>query len=230
MEMKKKLEEYAVVFTEHSNKLVEVLVCSIGENAARILVTRPHSKVAQENMDAFKQSWENQVCILTESVDDITSIDEFLAVSENNILEDVNKCVLALHEGSADTLDRTASGIQGRSNRVSNLVTAGMDNYDPCSSPPKEVNENDFIDASRLLYDGVREIRRAVFMNRADDDLDPEDVELDESYTFETRRKSSAHTDEHGVDEYPDISGITNAREAMAKMPGRRQTKNSAAS
>ncbi|CAG9577497.1 unnamed protein product [Danaus chrysippus] len=80
------------------------------------------------------------------------------------------------------------------------------------------LDENDFIDASRLVYDAVREIRRAVLMNRDEEDLDPEDVELDEHYTLETRSKSSAHTGEHGVDEYPDISGITNAREAMRKM------------
>nr|CAH7740291.1 unnamed protein product [Callosobruchus chinensis] len=267
----KEVEEYAVVFAEHSNKLVEVanLACSMSNNedgvkmvryaaaqidslcpevinAARILAARPRSKVAQENMEAFRQSWENQVRILTEAVDDITTIDDFLAVSENHILEDVNKCVLALQEGDADILDRTASGIRGRSNRVCNVVTAEMDNYEPCiytkrvleavkvlndqvmpkftqrvqvavqalgSNPPKEVDENDFIDASRLVYDGVREIRRAVLMNRADEDLDPEDVELDENYTLETRSKSSAHTGEH------DISGITTAREAMGKMP-----------
>lgn len=96
-------------------------------------------------------------------------------------------------------MDRTASGIRGRSNRVCSVVTAEMDNYEPCvytkrvleavkvlndqvmpkftqrvqvavqalgSNPPKEVDENDFIDASRLVYDGVREIRRAVLMNR----------------------------------------------------------------
>ncbi|XP_031335961.1 catenin alpha isoform X3 [Photinus pyralis] len=273
----KEVEEYALIFTEHSNKLVEVanLVCSMSNNedgvkmvryaasqieslcpevinAARILAARPRSKVAQANMDAFKKSWENQVRILTEAVDDITTIDDFLAVSENHILEDVNKCVLALQEGDADTLDRTASGIRGRSTRVCNVVTAEMDNYEPCiytkrvleavkvlneqvmpkfgqrvavavsalsSNPTKEVDENDFIDASRLVYDGVREIRRAVLMNRADEDLDPEDVELDENYTLETRSKSSAHTGEHGIDEYPDISGITTAREAMGKMP-----------
>ena len=28
------------------------------------------------------------------------------------------------------------------------------------------LDENDFIDASRLVYDAVREIRRAVLMNR----------------------------------------------------------------
>lgn len=48
-------------------------------------------------------------------------------------------------------------------------------------------------------------------LSQADDELDPEDVEFDEHYT-ETRSKSSAHTGDHMVDEYPDISGITTAR------------------
>lgn len=110
-------------------------------------------------MDVFKDAWENQVRILTEAVDDITTIDDFLAVSgiylktlrvfhernslineifylvlffvENHILEDVNKCVLALQEGDADTLDRTAGAIRGRSSRVCNVVGAEMDNYEP---------------------------------------------------------------------------------------------------
>ena len=47
-----------------------------------------------------------QVRILTEAVDDIVTVDDFLAVSENHILEDVNKCCLALQEGDSETLDR----------------------------------------------------------------------------------------------------------------------------
>lgn len=50
-------------------------------NAARILAARPRVKVVQENMDVFRDAWENQVRILTEAVDDITTIDDFLAVS-----------------------------------------------------------------------------------------------------------------------------------------------------
>ncbi len=34
------------------------------------------------------------------------------------------------------------------------------------ANPPREVDENEFIDASRLVYDGVRDIRRAVLLNR----------------------------------------------------------------
>uniref|UniRef100_A0A2A4J5C0 Catenin alpha n=1 Tax=Heliothis virescens TaxID=7102 RepID=A0A2A4J5C0_HELVI len=51
------------------------------------------------------------------------------------------------------------------------------------------------------------------------EDLDTDtEFEPVEDMTMETRSRSSAHTGEHGVDEYPDISGITNAREAMRKM------------
>ncbi|XP_061381954.1 catenin alpha isoform X3 [Danaus plexippus] len=272
----KEVEEYALVFTEHANKLVEVanLVCSMSNNedgvkmvrhaagqiealcpqvinAGRVLAARCRSRVAQENASAFARAWEAAVRLLTDAVDDITTIDDFLAVSENHILEDVNKCVVALQEADPDGLERTAAAIRGRATRVCSVVTQEMDNYEPCiytkrvleavtvlrdqvmskfavrvdaavsalgGGAGSGLDENDFIDASRLVYDAVREIRRAVLMNRDEEDLDPEDVELDEHYTLETRSKSSAHTGEHGVDEYPDISGITNAREAMRKM------------
>ena len=82
-------------------------------------------------MDVFKGAWENQVRILTEAVDDIVTVDDFLAVSENHILEDVNKCCLALQEGDSETLDRIAGTIRGRSTRISDVVSAEMDNYEP---------------------------------------------------------------------------------------------------
>lgn len=252
------VEELAIVFNEHAGKLVEVanLACSMSNNeegvkmvrfaasqieticpqvinAARILAIRPKSKVAQENMDSFRDSWNNHVRILTEAVDDITTIDDFLAVSENHILEDVNKCVLALQESDADTLDRTAGAIRGRSARVCNVVTAEMDNYEPgvytervleavnClrdqimtnfaervsmavdilknaaatasnnqNGDKPVVDENEFIDASRLVYDGVREIRRTVLLNRTVEELDSEtEIEYEDNNTYETRSK-----------------------------------------
>ena len=50
-------------------------------NAARVLTARPRSKVALENMDVFKDAWERQVRLLMDAVDDITTINDFLAVS-----------------------------------------------------------------------------------------------------------------------------------------------------
>lgn len=43
----------------------------------------------------------------------------------------MNKCVIALQESDADTLDRTAGAIRGRSARVCNVVSAEMDNFEP---------------------------------------------------------------------------------------------------
>ncbi|KAK3609215.1 hypothetical protein CHS0354_035155 [Potamilus streckersoni] len=250
----KGVEEYAQVFAEHANKLVEVanLACSMSSNdegvklvrmaaaeieslcpqvinAARVLAARPKSKVAQENMDVFREAWERQVRLLTDAVDDITTIDDFLAVSESHILEDVNKCVFALQEGDADTLDRTAGAIRGRSARVCNVVSAEMENYEPgpytervmeavillrdqvmpnfaekvemavdalSMNPPHDVDENEFIDASRLVYDGVRDIRQAVLSIRTPEEIDT-DTEYEDEY--ETRSRSSHITDQDDI-------------------------------
>lgn len=54
-----------------------------------------------------------------------------IIVSESHILEDVNKCVMALQESNADLLDRTAGAIRGRAARVAAVVSAEMDNYEP---------------------------------------------------------------------------------------------------
>lgn len=62
------------------NNLLQVI------NAALALAAKPQSKLAQENMDLFKEQWEKQVRVLTDAVDDITSIDDFLAVSGNELI------------------------------------------------------------------------------------------------------------------------------------------------
>ncbi|KAF6019214.1 alpha-Cat [Bugula neritina] len=234
------VEEYGQVFMEHANKLVEVanLACSMSSNeegvklvrlaasqlealcpqvvnAARILASRPKSKVAQENMDVFKDTWERQVRILTEAVDEITSIDDFLSVSEGHILEDVNRCISSLTECDAEVLDRMASAIRGRCARVCNVVTAEMDNYQPgvytdrvmdsiymlrdqvmpnyvqhvqaavasiTAGKGDDVDYNDFVYAAQLVYDGTRDIRRAVLMNRKAEELDSESDDIQEDF------------------------------------------------
>uniref|UniRef100_A0A7N6BPA0 Catenin (cadherin-associated protein), alpha 1 n=1 Tax=Anabas testudineus TaxID=64144 RepID=A0A7N6BPA0_ANATE len=247
----KEVKEYAQVFREHANKLIEVanLACSISNNeegvklvrmaasqletlcpqvinAALALAAKPNSKVAQDNMDLFKEQWEKQVRVLTDAVDDITSIDDFLSVSENHILEDVNKCVIALQEKDVDGLDRTAGAIRGRAARVVHVVTSEMDNYEPgvytekvleatklltdtvmprfteqvesavealSANPSQPVDENEFIDASRLVYDGIRDIRKAVLMIRTPEELDDSDFETED---FDVRSRTSVQTED----------------------------------
>uniref|UniRef100_A0A673BL41 Catenin alpha-1 n=1 Tax=Sphaeramia orbicularis TaxID=375764 RepID=A0A673BL41_9TELE len=242
----KEVKEYAHVFREHANKLIEVanLACSISNNeegvklvrmaasqletlcpqvinAALALAAKPNSKVAQDNMDLFKEQWEKQVRVLTDAVDDITSIDDFLCVSENHILEDVNKCVIALQEKDVDGLDRTAGAIRGRAARVVHVVTSEMDNYEPgvytekvleatklltntvmpqfteqveaavvalSVNPTLPVDENEFIDASRLVYDGIRDIRKAVLMIRTPEDRTSVQTEDDQLIAGQSAR------------------------------------------
>ncbi len=64
-------------------------------------------------------------------VDDITAINDLLSVSENHILEDLNRCVMALREADAEVLDRTAGVVRGRSVRVCSVVYAETDLYEP---------------------------------------------------------------------------------------------------
>jgi len=55
----------------------------------------------------------------------------YVLLTEGHILEDVNKCVLALQQRDADMFDRTAGAIRGRCSRVCNVVSAEMFNYAP---------------------------------------------------------------------------------------------------
>ncbi|MEE6479025.1 hypothetical protein FKM82_012099 [Ascaphus truei] len=270
----KEVKEYAQVFREHANKLIEVanLACSISNNeegvklvrmsasqlealcpqvinAALALAAKPNSKVAQETMDLFKEQWERQVRVLTDAVDDITSIDDFLAVSENHILEDVNKCVIALQEKDVDGLDRTAGAIRGRAARVIHVVTSEMDNYEPgvytekvlaatkllsntvmprfteqveaavgalSGDTNQPMDENEFIDASRLVYDGIRDIRKAVLMIRTPEELDDSDFETED---FDVRSRTSVQTEDDQL-----IAGQS-ARAIMAQLPQEQKAK-----
>lgn len=237
-----RLEECVKIFIEHSEKLHEValMVCSMSNdlegiklvkmadmqvrqltpqvvNAARVLVARPTSKVALENMEVYKDGWQKNVDLLTDAVDDIITINDFLAVSESHILEDINRCVLALRERDADTLDRNAGAIRARTSRICNIVVAEMDNYEPCeytnkvldtvqvlrdqiivnfarsvdyainalvAQPIRDPDENEFIDASRLVYDGVRDVRNAVLLIR-DPNYEVSDSDIDEPDNYE---------------------------------------------
>ncbi|XP_069826452.1 catenin alpha-1 [Dendropsophus ebraccatus] len=270
----KEVKEYAQVFREHANKLIEVanLACSISNNeegvklvrmsasqlealcpqvinAALALAAKPHSKLAQETMDLFKDQWVKQVRILTDAVDDITSIDDFLAVSENHILEDVNKCVIALQEKDVDGLDRTAGAIRGRAARVIYVVTSEMDNYEPgiytekvleattllsntvmprfteqvdaavealSGDTNQPMDENEFIDASRLVYDGIRDIRKAVLMIRTPEELDDSDFETED---FDVRSRTSVQTEDDQL-----IAGQS-ARAIMAQLSQEQKAK-----
>ncbi|KIH53840.1 hypothetical protein ANCDUO_16019 [Ancylostoma duodenale] len=100
-------------------------------NAAHLLCARGDSKVAQENMDLFRDIWQDKVRLLTMAIDSIMTLDDFLAVSEAHIVEDAMAGLQAVHEGDGDMLDRASGAIRGRSLRVCSAVDAEMDALQP---------------------------------------------------------------------------------------------------
>ncbi|XP_071419945.1 catenin alpha-3 isoform X3 [Pithys albifrons albifrons] len=123
----KEIKEYAAIFREHTTRLVEVanLACSLSTNeegrkivqtaanhietlcpqvinAALALAARPKSQVVRNNMEMYRSTWENHIHVLTEAVDDITSIDDFLAVSV--IPEFISQVNIALESFSRNTV------------------------------------------------------------------------------------------------------------------------------
>lgn len=82
----------------------------------------------------------------------LTTLPILLCLLENHILEDVNKCVIALQERDVDGLDRTAGAIRGRAARVVHVVTSEMDNYEP------GVYTEKVLEATKLLTDTGRDL------------------------------------------------------------------------
>ena len=60
------------------------------------MAVKPKSKSAAQNLDAFKDTWINQVSVMLDAVDDITKVEDFLSSSESHLLEDIKKCLNAL--------------------------------------------------------------------------------------------------------------------------------------
>ncbi|PAA91286.1 hypothetical protein BOX15_Mlig012233g1, partial [Macrostomum lignano] len=149
------VEALAILFHEHVTKLTEVgqLACSMSSedsvklvrkaagqvdlisaevlNAARSLSLRPQSRVAQENLEVFVGAWRDAIDLLTLAVDEITNIEDFLAVSEGHIWEDVQMCLQAASESKPGEVHKSAHSIRGRSGRVCDVVVAEMASYEP---------------------------------------------------------------------------------------------------
>lgn len=265
-------QEGSQMFADHANTLVEVakLACSMSSNedgvkmvryasnqiellcpqvinAARILAARPSSQYAMENMQAYRNLWENQIKILIDAVDDISTIDDFLAVSEGHVWEDVRMCHDAITDGSADNLDRTAASIQGRVGRVCNVVVSEMDIYEPCLYTQRVCG------AVAVLRDEVmpkfghlaERVVDAIHKNdRSEEDEDNfievsnmvyesvreirrcvllnrsvEDLDSDAEIETDENIYDTSHPPSVELDEFPGVTGVNNARDVYRLMP-----------
>ncbi|XP_053804572.1 catenin alpha-3 isoform X5 [Vidua chalybeata] len=204
----KEIKEYAAIFREHTNRLVEVanLACSLSTNedgtkivqmaanhietlcpqvinAALALAARPKSQVVKNNMEMYRSSWENHIRVLTEAVDDITSIDDFLAVSV--IPEFISQVNIALESLSKNTVHL--------------------------------FDDNQFVDISKKVYDTIHSIRCSVMMIRTPEELkDVSDLEEEHDARSRTSVQTEGKTDRSSEDSF--VNAWTKMSEIKAKM------------
>ncbi|CAF0941980.1 unnamed protein product [Brachionus calyciflorus] len=191
-------------------------------SSARILCSNPKSIQADKNMNIFRTEWLNQLKLLNLAVDDIMSLNDFMAVSEYLILQDINNCILALNNLNAHEFKNAGDRVNQRTKRIWEFVSQEIFNYESCdytnkinesvriiknkiivnfansvefsygamkATPIGELNENDFIDSSRLLFDSIRDLRNALLMipqEETDNHLDEVDTQTEDFKEPET--------------------------------------------
>ncbi|KAI1719528.1 vinculin family domain-containing protein [Ditylenchus destructor] len=176
-------EQAAQMFQAHAENIVDVarLVCDMSNdsdgvrvlryaallcekiapqvvNAAFLLCEKPNSPVVQENMKVFENVWLDRLKVLTMAMDNLISVEDFLSVTEAHISEDVKNALKAIVERDAETLDRTAGAIRGRSIRVCDVVANEIEQL-----PPSHYSENVKDAIKRLREDALPQ-----FVNRVE--------------------------------------------------------------
>ena len=176
-------------------------------HASQVLCSLKDSHEAKQTMEIYKQLWLKELQLVILAIDDIISINDFLAVQEAQILYDIQTCINALNSLNLKEFHHSAIQVIARTVRVCDAVNSEMSNYERCVFTNKVIetvkivrttllsnfvhsaeyakkhihdpNENEFIDASRTIYDSIRELRNALLLIPQEDDWDNiEDEEI----------------------------------------------------
>ena len=231
--------EIGVERVNHCIKQLEKLSTQV-INAAKILSSRTSSKAAIENMEEFQSRWTDQVQDLIDALHKIILIDDLLALSELHTREDKIDGLMALQNDDKATFTRVGSSLSDRFASLCKAVEAELNNYEKCPYTESVLKANTAMKKSKGTFDRFYQNITRTFgdknrsdMNKADferttnelivnlkqvryavriyDDLDSETEGDYEDNTYETRSKSSIHTD---IDEFPGVAGISNTRDA----------------
>ena len=188
-------------------------------HASRVLCSLNQSQEARQNMDTYKHAWLKELRLLILAIDDIISINDFLAVQEALILLDIQDSINGLNCLNVKEFSHSVTQVISRTRRVCEVVNSEMSNFEKCdftsrvietvqiirdgilsnfvqsaeyakkaliSQPMQDPNENEneFIDASRTIYDSIRELRNALLLIPQEDDW--ESIEDEEIVKLET--------------------------------------------
>lgn len=231
--------EAEVDAVNHSVRQLDKL-CSQVINAAKILVLRTASKAAIENMDEFHDRWVDQVQDLIDAVYRIVTMEDLLSLSELHSEKDKMEGLMAMQKEDKPEFDRAALCLSHRFGRLCKAVEMEMNNYEKCPYTEAVLKANAGLKKSKDTFDRFYQNISKTFgdknrsdMNKADfertanelivnlkqvrfavkpyEDADSETEGDYEDNTYETRSKSSIHTD---IDEFPGVAGISNTRDA----------------
>lgn len=209
-------------------------------NAAKILTLRPKSKAASENMVEFQARWIDQVRDLIEAVHKIVAVDDLLAMAEQHSEKDKIEGLMTFQKDDKAAFERISSGLSQRFELLCNTIEYEMNNYETCPFTESVLKANAGMKKSKDTFDRFTQNILKTFgdknrsdMNKADfertvnemivnlkqvrfsvkpyEDIDSETEGDYEDNTYETRSKSSIHTD---IDEFPGVAGISNTRDA----------------
>lgn len=215
-------------------------LCTQVINAAKILALRTSSKAAIENMEEFQNRWTDQVKVLVDSVYRIITIDDLLSLTESHAERCKSQGTVALQKEDKASFELAAIYLSNRFAVLIEAIEAEMNYYEKCpytesvlkanavlrkskatfdrfyqnilktfgDKNRSDMNKADFDRTTNDLLDNLRQIRLTV---RPYEELDSETEGDYEDNTYETRSKSSIHTD---IDEFPGVAGISNTRDA----------------
>nr|XP_028584365.1 catenin alpha-3 [Podarcis muralis] len=244
----KEIMEYAAIFKEHTCRLIEVanLACSVSTNeegikivqtaashmeslcpqvinAALALAAKPKSQVVRNNMEMYKNTWENHIHVLTEAVDDITSIDDFLAVSgvlllissfpvESGAAETTEPWLKPLDEFVAEVaFNQIFSCYVKITKRIKKaLIPEFIGQVNTALEKISRntihlFDDNQFVDISKKVYDTIHDIRCSVMMIRTPEELeDVSDLEDDHDAHSRTSTQTEGKTDRAKMTQLPE--------------------------
>ncbi|XP_011409567.2 PREDICTED: catenin alpha-2-like [Amphimedon queenslandica] len=147
------VEESSAQFVAHADKLAHVtnLVCSLSSDnadtrlvrraakqmnslkqqvvcAAKTLAAHPKSEAAKKNLTAFKEAWVDKVTLLTDSLDAVIPLQDFIAVTEAHVREDSRHFMEMAESQNFIGTANSGNVIQGRCQRMVQVLFADIGN------------------------------------------------------------------------------------------------------
>lgn len=199
----------------------------------------------------YRNILDNRSKTTEDIINTINIIEDLLLLSELHSERDKVDGLYALQQEDRAAFDRAAQSLSSRFGSLCQAVESEINNYEKCSYTESVLEANASMKKSKDTFDRFYQKILKQFgdknrsdMNKADfertanemivnlkqvrfavrpyEDLDSE-TEVDyEDNTYETRSKSSIHTD---IDEFPGVAGISNTRDAYRFIPDEEKQK-----